>query len=298
MSEQAGPRRGADLLAIAFVLVAVGVATWALWGELPSIAAAVTRIAWWRVAAATALVVAGLLATAEVWRACLAGLGSSVSASGARRIFFPAQVGKYLPGAVWPFLAQMRLAREQGVPGGLALLAGATFMAVHIVTSVIVGALLLISEPTLLDRFAWVALGAPFALVLLHPKIVSAIARKVARADQAIAPMGWSAVLRPILWMVPAWVCYGAAAWLLANTFGGPSLQLAVVSTGGFALSWLVGVLIVIAPAGVGARETVIALALAPIIGVAAAASVGLVLRVCHTVADVGLAVRFGVTRK
>src|SRR5262245_64481590 len=78
---------------------------------------ALGKIAWWRPVLAFAGIVLGLLATAEVWKHCLAALGSPVSSAAAREIFFPAQVGKYLPGSVWPFLAQMKFARERGVPG-------------------------------------------------------------------------------------------------------------------------------------------------------------------------------------
>jgi uncharacterized membrane protein YbhN (UPF0104 family) len=296
--EQAQPRRRADLLALGFVLVMVGIAGFALWDDLPSIGDAMARIAWWRVVAAAALVIVGLLTTAEVWRLCLAALGSTVSAGAIRRIFFPAQIGKYLPGAVWPFLAQMRLARQYGIPGPRALMAGAMFMAIHMITAVLVSALLLVSQPTLVDRLGWTAVLAPVALILIHPRVVSAIARKVDRSGEALPELHWPDVLRPMLWMAPAWVCYGAACWILADAFSAPTGRLAAVGTGAFALSWLIGVVIVIAPAGVGAREAVIGVMLAPLIGTGAAASVGILLRVCHTVADVGLALGFGFTAK
>lgn len=296
MPEEAQRRGRADLLAIAFVLVTGVIALYAFWDELPSIGDAMTRIAWWRVLVSVALVVVGLLATAEVWRHCLTALGSPISTRAVRRIFFPAQLGKYLPGAVWPFLAQMRLARQHGIPGPRALLAGAMFMAIHMITAVLVTALLLVSEPALIDRFEWGVFVVPVALILIHPGVVSAIARRVDRSGAELPRLSWADVLRPTLWMAPAWLCYGAACWVLADAFPGPTGRLALGSTGGFALSWLIGVVIVLAPAGVGARETVIALLLTPLIGGPAAASVGILLRVCHTVADVGLALAFGVT--
>ncbi|MGX7823687.1 lysylphosphatidylglycerol synthase transmembrane domain-containing protein [Actinokineospora sp. 24-640] len=290
-------RRWADVAAIAFVVLACAVAAWALHGEWARVGDALGRMPWWRPVAALALAVLGLLVTAEVWRACLAGLGSTVSPARARRIFFPAQVGKYLPGAVWPFLAQARLARDAGVPAGRALLSGATFLAVHMVTSVLVAATLVVSQPTLAGRFGWLVLAAPAALALLHPRVVRFIAGKVDRSGAGVPPLRWSHVLRPAAWMSVAWVCYGASAWLLAAAFDGPGAQLGLVSAGGFALGWLVGVAVVFAPAGIGAREAVIALVLTPLIGLGAATAVGLLLRVCHTVADIGLAVRFGLIR-
>jgi len=52
-----------------------------------------------------------------------------------------------------------------------------------------------------------------------------------------------------------------------------------------------------IAPAGVGAREAVLVLALTPLLGLAAATTVSLLLRVAHTVADMLLALRYGLVR-
>jgi uncharacterized membrane protein YbhN (UPF0104 family) len=292
------PSRRADLLAIVFVVVAVGVAVWALRDDFPSMLTAIGRIAWWRPVVAFAGIVLGLLATAEVWKHCLGALGSPVSSRAAREIFFPAQVGKYLPGSVWPFLAQMKFARERGVPGGMALLAGSVFLVVHLVTSVIVGALLLVSQPDLVSRFGWAGVCIPLALVLLHPKVINFLARKLAKRSGTTPPvLRWSGMVRPVLWMLPAWLGYGVAGYVLADPFTDSVLQLAVVCTGAFALGWLVGLLVFLAPAGVGAREAVLILALTPLLGAPAAATVSLMLRVGHTLADLTLALRYGLGR-
>jgi hypothetical protein len=289
------PRGWTDRLAVGFVLLAAGLAGWALRHPLPAVVDAVGRIAWWRLVLALAGVLAGLLATAEVWRHCLAPLGRAVPSSAARRIFFPAQVGKYLPGSVWPFLAQARLAGEHGVPGGLAALAGSVFLVVHAVTAVPVGALLLIGQPDLASRFGWAGLCVPVAVVLLHPRVVNLLARALAgRSGVRPPPLRWVHLVRPLAWMAPAWLGYGLAGYLLADPFTDQVLPLAVVCTGAFALGWIVGLVVFIAPAGLGAREAVLILALSPLLGVAAATTVSLILRVGHTLADVLLALRYG----
>lgn len=281
-----------------FVVAAVGLAGWALRDQLPDVVESVGRIAWWRMPLALVAIVVGLLATAEVWKHCLSALGSRVSSNAARQIFFPAQVGKYLPGSVWPFLAQVRFAREHGVPGGLALLAGSVFLVVHAVTSVLVGALLLISQPELVSKFGWAGVLIPIALVLLHPKVINLLARKLAkRSGEAPPVLRWSNLVAPIAWMFPAWAGYGLASYLLADPFTDSVLQLALVCTASFALGWIVGLVVFIAPAGVGAREAVIVLALTPLLGVAAATTVSLLLRVGHTLADMLLALRYGLVR-
>ncbi|OLR95566.1 lysylphosphatidylglycerol synthase domain-containing protein [Actinokineospora bangkokensis] len=291
------PRRRADLVAIGFVVVAVGVAGWALRDDLPALGAAVGRIGWWRALLAFALVVLGLLATAQVWRRCLDALGHRVGAAAARRVFFPAQVGKYLPGAVWPLLAQARLAQRYGVPARSALLAGAVFLAVHAVTSVVVSAGLLVADPVLASRYSWAGAVALLALPLLHPAVVRFVVRKLGRGA-AVPALGWADVLRPMAWMVPAWLAYGGAGLVAAAPFTTDPARVAALATCGFALSWLVGLVVVFAPAGFGAREAVLVLVLGPAVGVVAATAVGLLLRVCHTAADMLLALVHGVSAR
>jgi hypothetical protein len=133
---------------------------------------------------------------------------------------------------------------------------------------------------------------------LLHPKLINVLSRRLAgRTGTAPPVLRASALVRPVLWMAPAWVAYGAAGFLLADAFKGPAVGLAVVCTAAFALGWLVGLVVFIAPAGIGAREGILVLALAPVIGLAAATTVSVLLRVVHTLADVLLALRYGLVR-
>ena len=55
---------------------------------------------------------------------------------------------------------------------------------------------------------------------------------------------------------------------------------------GAFALAYAVGVVVVVAPAGVGAREALFVLLLTPLLGVAEATALALLARVVHTAAD------------
>ncbi|MEX0874664.1 MAG: lysylphosphatidylglycerol synthase domain-containing protein [Actinomycetota bacterium] len=287
-------RRRTDLIGVGFVLVASGVAAYALRGKGSEVVDAAATIGPVRVVAAAVLAMAGLLATAEVWRRCLIALGASASPGAARQIFFPAQVGKYLPGSVWPFLAQARFARRHGIQASTALLSGAVFLAIHAASAAPVAALLLVGERTTISRYGWAVLCAPLALVFLHPRVLNALVRRLPRPTDAEPPrLGWAQIAHPLAWMVPAWAAYGAAAFVLVQPLTTELSRVALASTGAFALSWLVGLLFVIAPAGIGAREAVFVLAMTPAIGSVRSTSVALLLRVCHTAADLVLAVAF-----
>ena len=150
------------------------------------------------------------------------------------------------------------------------------FLVVHAVTSVLVGALLLISQPALVSRFGWAGACIPLAFVLLHPKVINLLARKLAGRSGVEPPvLRWRDLVRPLAWMLPAWVAlrrWPATCWRPRSRTR--CVQLLVVCTGAFALGWIVGLVVFIAPAGVGAREAVLILALTPLLGVAAATTV------------------------
>ena len=100
---------------------------------------------------------------------------------------------------------------------------------------------------------------------------------------------GWSAVGRAVLLMLLAWAAYGGATWVLVQRLD-PGPAGLPVAVGAYALAWVVGFLAVAAPAGVGAREAVVVVVLAPLVGTAGALAVALVSRAALTVVDLGLA--------
>ena len=60
--------------------------------------------------------VCGLICSLMVWRELLADLGSRLSIPEAWRIMFIGQLGKYVPGSIWPVLAQSELGADRRIP--------------------------------------------------------------------------------------------------------------------------------------------------------------------------------------
>lgn len=299
-STPAGPaaRPNAYLPQLAFV-IAAAVAAWVAFADhLPLVVTALARIGLPRTATAIVLVVLGLLATARMWRANLAALGHRLPAATTYRVFFPAQVGKYLPGAVWPYLAQLRLIRTYGVPARATLTASTMFLAMHVSTGIALGAALLAGIGAITAQLWWLLLLAPPALALLQPRVIVWIAGRLpARGETAAPSLGWPGLARPAGWMLVGWLCYGAAGFVTLTPFvGGRELPAAAVAaTGAFAVGWVVGLVTIVAPAGIGAREATFALLLTPLVGAAPAVAVALLLRLCHLAADLTLAAWFGI---
>jgi glycosyltransferase 2 family protein len=84
-----------------------------------------------------------------------------------------------------------------------------------------------------------------------------------------------------------SWLFSGLQVWLLSISFGAPAdVRTVLLMTAGYALAWAVGFLVIVAPAGVGAREVALATVLAPVLDAGEIVVVVLLSRVLFTAVD------------
>ena len=243
------------------------------------------------VLAAWVPVLAGIYATFRSWRAALAALGGRLPHAGAMRVFYLGQLGKYLPGTIWPAVTQMRLGRDYRVPPRASGAAFAVFMLVLVGTGLLVG---LPVVPLLgrhaVDEYRWLVLVLPlFALALAPPVLNRAIAlalRAIGRPPLP-APLSLAGVLRVAGWALLSWLCYGVHAYLLARSLGveGGGL-LWLQCTGAFAAAFASGPLLLVVPAGAGVREAALLLLLGSTVTVPVAAVIAVCSRLLFIVGD------------
>jgi glycosyltransferase 2 family protein len=272
-----------------FVVVTVGLGSYAIINHWPEVRAALAHLGFAAVAGALICVLAALLALMQVYRVLLAALGSPLPARAAAQILFVGQLGKYLPGSVWPVLAQMELGTAYAVPRRRSASASVLTMLLSLLTGILVGLVVLPfgAGPT---PYRWVFLAAPVILVCLYPKVLNRILDrllKLAKRPALEQPLTGRAVATALAWGIVVWICYGLQIWLLAErlgTSGGSGLLL--LSIGGFAFAWCAGFLVVLAPAGAGVREFVLIALLGPRIGLGGATAIALVSRVLLTLGD------------
>lgn len=226
---------------------------------------------------------AGVAASAMVWRALLTGLGHRLPLRAGGRVFFLGQIGKYVPGSVWPVLAQMELGRDYGVPAAVSAAAFALFMVVHLLSAVVVAALAL-PAAGLVEGW-WALVAVPAVLLLLPPPLrlgLRAGGRLLRRPMPPLPPAG--ALTGAVGWAVTMWACYGVHLWLLARDAG--ATVDAAAAAGVFALAWSAGFVFVVAPAGAGAREAVLLALLGGAAPAGVLLAVALLSRLLGTVAD------------
>jgi uncharacterized membrane protein YbhN (UPF0104 family) len=241
------------------------------------VADALTGAAPWWVAAALVLAVAAMVAMALPWSTALRLLGADVR--GRRHVawYFLGEIGKYVPGGVWPVLGRSELARRQGVPpaaayGSVAL----SLLALYLAALAAATALL----PLRLggDRgTAWwgaTAVVLPLGLAGLHPRVLTALTRLAGRVlgrPLRLQVPRWRATLGYVASYLPAWALVCAATWCVtrALTPDAPVADVALAALAG----WIAGFVAVPVPGGVGVREAVFVAAagLAPGVGAAVA---------------------------
>jgi hypothetical protein len=244
------------------------------------------------VALGGAAVAGGIYCTFLCWRAVLTGLGSSLPLAGGMRVFFLGQLGKYVPGSVWPVLAQMELGRDYKVPRRASGAAVAIFLLLVLGTGLLVTVLALpLLGSDALRRYWWALCVLPVAAVLLYPPMLNrllAVALRLARRDPMPAPLSPAGALRAVGWALASWVAYGMHVWLLAHMLGAAGVGLVPRAIGAFAGAWCVGFLVVIAPAGGGAREAALIVLLGAGVGATRATVIAVVSRLLFTLGDLG----------
>jgi uncharacterized membrane protein YbhN (UPF0104 family) len=271
-----------------FVAATVGLGCYAIAANWPGVHAGLTKIGIGEVIAAMVSVLLGLLALMQVYRVLLGALGSPLPVRVAAQILFVGQLGKYLPGSVWPVLAQMELGAAHQVPRRRSASASILTMLLSLLAGILVG-LVMLPFSKGAGPYWWVFLFAPVILALLYPRLLNRVLDRLlrlARRPPLEQPLTGRAIATALAWGVVSWVLFGLQIWLLGERLGLSGASGLLLATGAFAFAWSAGFLVVFAPAGAGVREVVLIALLGPTVGADRAGAIALVSRVLMTLGD------------
>ena len=250
------------------------------------------ELRWGWIAASCALLLAGYFFSAWTWGRMVRDLGGpDVPARDAIRIYMVANLGRYLPGKLWQIAGLAYLARAHGVPAPIATAAAVVGQAVALAGAMLIGLVALGSAAPELARWAPLAVVATLAIVTVVT--VPAIFRPLLRLWLRFVPgetpeeipIGASEGLRWLLLFTLNWAGYALAFSLLVRGLSLPGNPLDVGPA--FAASYVMGYLVLFAPAGIGIREATILTFLSPIMGPSGAALIALIARVWTTLVEV-----------
>lgn len=247
---------------------------------------------WGPLAVSVAVLMLGYVISALLWGVMVRDLGGPNLAAGtAFRVFFVANLGRYVPGKVWQIAGLALLARRYGVSGPLATGAAVLGQAFAVAGATVVGLAAFFSGTPELQRWGAVAAGVVVVVVALCA--VPAFLRRLVGLWFRLARRPVPEGLDPgpffgIRWVVLYtlnWVIYAGAFWLLVLSFDVPGGFLLVGPA--FAAAYVLGYLMIFAPAGIGVREGFLVAFLEPAMGVGAGTALAVVSRLWATVVEV-----------
>lgn len=199
-------------------------------------------------------------------------LGSPSTFPKAFKLNFASNLGKYMPGGFWPALGRAALAPMMSLSRthaavSMVLEAGFSSAAGIAVFLVSLGFGSII--PAQYSWWQFVLVGG-LILVALHPAIFGralAVAFKVAKAKGAPPTLSYGKSVVLFIVYVLSWLVAGLGMQFFAMTLRAGVPFNPMVFAGAYAAGSVAGLLVLFAPGGIGVREGVIAVIIAPLVG-------------------------------
>lgn len=236
-----------------------------------------------------------------VWRHLLGHLGVRVAFLPLLRLWYLSSLARYIPGKVWQFVGAAQLGRRLGLDTLPLLTSMVLQMAFLMVAgaAVAVPALLLADIPSAPTIAGLLLAVVALAMGLVHPRVLNLGLDLATRA----LPQGvlrwegsWGDGVILLGMYALSWIGQGLAFALFVHAIVDiPTAALAAL-VGANALAMVAGMLVFVVPAGLGAREAVLALLLSPWAPMGAAALIAVASRLWIIATEViGSAIMVGV---
>jgi uncharacterized membrane protein YbhN (UPF0104 family) len=238
----------------------------------------------------------------QVWRELLRVVGASLPYWPAVRIWFLSAIVRYVPGSIWQPLSMTLQCRRLGIPPEATLTSVMFYQILILLAASPIAGLYFgltgnwgLLTAALHDWTPWlVALGLiPVALFVIRPSWLIEIvnwglarfARPPLTAGLTRRSAAWLLLLAIVDWLL--WgACFAALMFGLQSYSPAAMVQLAPHLVAGYAIAYVVGLVSVITPSGLGVREGALYLLLAPLVGGGAVTVAAIAMRVWITVGE------------
>lgn len=245
--------------------------------------------AWW-LAAGLLGAAAAMVAIALPWRRALQLVGVDAARLPALLWYFVGEIGKYVPGAIWPVVGRAELARRGGHPRSAAYMSVALSLGALYLSAMLVAAMLVplrwLDE---MNDSLWVLVLLPLGILALHHRPLGWMigrAEHLLKRKLTVQVPAWSASMGLILRYVPSWLLVGTATWFIAKAFE-PNVGWVTIAPAAI-LSWVVGFVFLPVPGGVGVREAAFVALVGGTIPSGTRAAIAIAARLAFMVADAG----------
>jgi uncharacterized membrane protein YbhN (UPF0104 family) len=272
----------AGLLGLVLALCGYG-----LYSQWPQVASALARLHWYSIPLALAAAMAGSACMMLSWRAILTDLGSPLAVRASARINFIAQLGKYVPGAVWALAAQVELSHDYHVPRRRVFASVAMSLVLTLGAGLGLALVTLpFTSPGVARHYWWALAALPLIAIGLCPPVLGRGLDRLMRSQPLECRPSWRGLRRALAWNLTGWLLLGIQVWLVLCDLAGLHGTTFLLALGGYSLAFSTAMLVVVLPGGIGAREIILIAALSQSLPHGAAVAVALITRVVATVSD------------
>ena len=234
-------------------------------------------------AVATVLLALSYGLVAWLWGLALHRYAGTRTSAGAR-IWFLSNLARYVPGNIWSYVGAVELARREGVARRVTLAVMALTQLLSVGVAVAAGLPVLLAERAQLGRPALlgavVVAAVAVLAVLFRGRLLELARRRVPEFD----PRELTPSAGTVAWLVAGYALYWAVTGLAfaalvaaLHPLAADDIPLVVAA---YAAAYAAGFLALLTPAGLGVREGVLVVALAPVLPAGPALVVALVSRV------------------
>jgi glycosyltransferase 2 family protein len=288
--KKSGWLRAAKIAAMLLVLALVARSLQRNWAAFQSVHVTLDLKVGWLLAS-VAMVFLTYAIQIESWRRMLRGWDQHLPYQDAARAWALANLGRYVPGKVWSVAGLVVLAERAGVRRSAAAVSAFAMQAVVLGTGV------------LLVAVATPHAASPFLLggaVLAAVALIGVLAWRrsadwlgaMADSKSPLPPLPLSAIVASSALMLISWATFGLAFWMLIRGLISvgtvpPPIPAAM---GMFALGYVMGIVAVFVPGGIGVRDLALVGFLTPFLGGGGALAGSLASRVQLTLTEVGAA--------
>lgn len=208
-----------------------------------------------------ALVVLGFLANAFSWRRVLGQFGHDVPYAQALASTGLSVFGKYIPGKIWAIIGRAGyIAKWRSLALAEVSTASVNAQLITLWLGLAFGAIGLYGVGGLeswgvLVAGCWLVLSLVLFCSAPH-RIAERIASRMLRREIRLPTLGVASTVSLIPWFALTWILWAGGFYLLSHSLVSENLPLAVGF--GFPLAATLGILVVIAPGGLGVREGIL----------------------------------------
>ncbi len=239
---------------------------------------------------------------AWMWCLIVRRLGGRLSYRQAFRIWFLANLGRYVPGKIWQFVGWLYLGDQAGIGHIQILTSIAVNLGLQTLTGLGLGlmTLALVWGGDLMARFWPLFLLVPLGLVFAsRPEVMEAVLNwGLVRFKRQPVKLGLRAGDMALFTLghIGCWVAYGGAFCLFVCSLRPVSIRDVPLLGATYAAAWVIGFLSFLTPGGIGIREGVLAYLLGLWLPVPVAVVIGLLSRLWVTAGElIGAAIAWRV---